>query len=178
MGVFDDKADDVITIRDEKNWEPHESATVRTVVKVSDFEWVQNQLVQIKQGALSQRRGAFQRDQAMNIQALTGASDRLWVFRMLKSWTFTKAGQPVELTLKNVQQLPQSVLNFIYNEIMKRQPKEEEESGPEFETEQKEEGSAFFDAASLSTAGDISSSDVKVQDESELPASRNFLPKS
>src|SRR5437660_1410325 len=84
MGVFDEKQDDVITIRDEENWESHEQCRVRTVVKVSDFEWVNNQLVVIRQSASKQqRRGAFQREKQMDIQALTGASDRLWVFKML-----------------------------------------------------------------------------------------------
>ncbi|HET8910677.1 MAG TPA: hypothetical protein VFN23_04390, partial [Ktedonobacteraceae bacterium] len=134
MGVFDEKQDDIIIIRDEKNWEPHEQCCARTVVKVADFEWVQNQLVLIKQTANKSRRGAFQRDAQMDIQAQTGAADRLWVFRMLVDWTFTKGGQPMPLSLEAVKQLPQHVLNFIYNKIQEAQPKEDGEEDAESRT--------------------------------------------
>jgi hypothetical protein len=175
MGVFDEQADDIITIH-ASNWEPHEECVARTVVKVSDFEWVQSQLVLIKQSSQTKRRGAFQKDVGLDIQAQTGAADRLWVFRMLKSWTFTRGGQPVPLSLEAVRQLPQSVLNYIYNEIQERQPKEEgeEKAEPRSTDGEEEEGSLFFDDASDSIDGEMSNPDEGLSGEH---GARNYLTK-
>lgn len=189
MGVFDERADDVIIIHS-PDWEPHEQCEARTVVKVADYEWVQNQLVQIKQSAARQRkRGAFQQDADIDIQAQTGAADRLWVYRMLKSWTFTRNNQPVLLSLEAVRCLPQSVLNCIYQEIQRHQPKgtdeDSESQSDRSDAEDGEEaGSAFFDAVLPSIAGGISSSDVEElfpneeeEEEKGKQPSRNYLLK-
>jgi hypothetical protein len=173
MGVFDEKDDDLITIH-APNWDPHEECVARTVVKVSDFEWVQNQLVLIKQNTQSTRRGAFQQDVGIDIQAQTGAADRLWVYRMLKSWTFTKNGMPVPLTLQAVRELPQSVLNYIYNEIQKRQPKEEEEEEAELRPTGEENGSNFTGDVFAFTDGAMSRRDLELSNEH---GPRNYLTK-
>lgn len=172
MGVFDEQADDIITIH-APSWEPHEECVARTVVKVGDFEWVQNQLVLIRQTSQPKRRGAFQQEGGLDIQAQAGAADRLWVFRMLKSWTFTRGGMPVPLSLQAVRELPQSVLNHIYNEIQKRQPREENET--EAELRETEEDSPFFDDACDSIAGAMSNLDEAPPED---PGKRNYLTKS
>lgn len=176
MGVFDERDDDIITIH-APSWEPHEECVVRTVVKVSDFEWVQNQLVLIKQNSQQKRRGAFQQESGLDIQTQTGATDRLWVFRMLKSWTFTKNGMPVPLSLQVVRGLPQNVLNYIFNEIQCRQPKEENETEANLRKtgEEGEEGSNFISDAFDSIDGDTSRD---VEEPSVGHGRRNYLTKS
>lgn len=172
MGVFDKKEDDIIEIT-HSDWNG-ESCQVRTVVLVEDFEWIQNQLVVIKQqSSHGHRRGAFQREQEIDIQAQTGAADRLWVFRMMRSWTFTRNGRPVELTLQAVKQLPQNVLNHIYNEIMKRQPKEETAEQGE-ETEEETEDPTSIDVSD-STDGAMNREDRELL---PGPGLRNYLTKS
>src|SRR4051812_47515818 len=106
MGAFDVKADDIITIRNPKTWDSHEQCRARTTVLVADEEWVQNQLVKIKQDAQSQGNRAFRRQKnAMSFDAQMGASKRLWVFRMLVDWTFQKDNMPMPLSLESVKQL-------------------------------------------------------------------------
>lgn len=91
MGAFDVN-DDIIVIRNSK-WESHEECRARTTVLVKDEEWVQNQLVKIKSDIQQSSNRAFRRQkQPMNFDAQIGATKRLWVFRMLDSWTFTENG--------------------------------------------------------------------------------------
>lgn len=168
MGAFDVKADDVIVIKGPK-WEPHESCQARTTVLVADEEWVTNQLVKIKQEAQAQGNRAFRRQKNnMSMEAQIGATNRLWVFRMLVDWTFTKDGVPMPLTLESVKQLRQDYLDYIYEAIMAAQPKDEEE-----ETEQGDDETDPTSSGVLPTISGVSNRVAKEQ--SSETGKRNFL---
>lgn len=172
MGVFDIKADeDIITIQNPK-WD-NEYCRARTVVLVADEEWVQNRLVQIKNDFQETGNRAFRRQkQAMSFDAQIGATKRLWVFRMLKEWNFTKDGLPMPLKLEAVQQLPQHVLDYIYDAIMAAQPKDEEDTeqgGEEDETDPTLHFASDFIDGGLSS---------HMKEQSNETGARNFLLKS
>ena|SRR5579859_4610998 len=171
MGAFDVKADDIITIRNPK-WDAHESVRTRTTVLVADEEWVTNQLVKIKQDAQQQGNRAFRRQKNnMNMEAQLGAANRLWVFRMLVDWTFTKDGLPMPLSLESIKQLRGDYLDYIYEQIMKAQPKDEDtEQG-----EDEEDADPTLPVALHSING-ATSRVVKAQ--SGENGTRNFLSKS
>lgn len=181
MGAFDANREDVITIRNSR-WEPHESCRARTIVRAGDEEWVLNQqmLIQQKKGNRKQRRaGGFRKqDEAeLDIKSQLGATNRLWVQRMLVDWTFTKGGQPIEISSESMKLLEQSYVDYIYEEIMKHQPhEEEEEKGDDGDDGYSEEAddSPFFGDASTSTDGGMNR-----HAQEELQGShRNFLMKS
>lgn len=168
MGAFDVKEDDIITIHGPK-WDAHEQVLARTTVLVADEEWVTNQLMKIKSDFEGKGNRAFRRSKqaSMSLESQIGAANRLWVFRMLKSWTFTKDGQPMPLSLESVKMLRQDYLDYIYEQIMKAQPKDEDE---ETEEDDEEEGTPFTASASHSIADEISD-DYPVKKK----PSRNFL---
>lgn len=177
MGVFDipKGKDDIIDIRNPE-WDEGEQCRARKTVLVKDREWVENQQLQIKRarGNRQQRRhGGFQQADDIDIQAAFGEVDRLWVFRMLVDWTFTKDGMPMPLTLEAVRELPQDVLNYIYDEIMDAQPKPKEP--PKAKQGGKESENPTLIGASGSIVGVSSKEDREPSDES---GSRNYLTKS
>lgn len=196
MGAFDANRTDQITIRDEANWEPHEQVTARTIVRAGDEEWVLNQQMQIlpKSGNRKQRRAQrFQRQQdaGIDIKSQLGATNRLWVQKMLTGWTFTRNGRPVEFLLSGnnevddrymmrvMAEIDQSYIDFIYEQIMNAQPKQavQDAQDEEEDDDQNDEGgSPFFGDASNSTDGDTGKTGEESSPASNQP--RNFLSKS
>lgn len=201
MGAFDAKRQDVIDIRDEKNWDSHESCTARTIVRSGDEEWVMNQqmLIQMPKNRKQRRMGGFRKEENSDIEFENqiGAARRLWVQKMLESWTFTANGQPIEFKRsghnkqddqymsKVMKALDTTYIDFIYEAIMDAQPKEaKEDAQEEEEDEGEEEGSPFFENALPSTGGETSRPGRTNQgltsflENMETPNHRNFLAKS
>ena len=169
MGVFDIREDDIFEIH-HPSW-GNEYCRARKTVVVADEEWVNNQLIKIKNDFQNQGNRAFRRSkQAMSIDAQIGATNRLWVFRMLVDWNFTKDGMPMPLKLEAVQQLPQSALDYIYEQIMAEQPKDEDEQG------ENEEGTDPTSTPAIASTNGASSRVTK--DLSNEAGTRNFLLKS
>lgn len=203
MGAFDAKREDIITIRNEKNWEPHESCTARTIVRSGDEEWVLNQqmLIQMPKGNRKQRRlGGFRKEESEEVKfkSQVGAARRLWVQKMLESWTFTANGQPIEFRRSGqnekddqymsrvMQQLDSAYIDFIYEAIMDAQPKEakQDEEEDDDDEEDDDEGSPFFANASPSTVGETFKRERTNQalmnglPNTETTSHRNFLARS
>lgn len=171
MGAFDTN-DGIITIHNPK-WDAHETVTVRTIVTVADEIWVKNQFLKIQQtGKKKAARGGIQQtDASVEMQSQLGAANCLWVFRMLKSWTFTKGGQPVPVSLEACKQLRQDYLDYIYEQIMAAQPKDEEEETEQGEDDDDAEDPTLLDASD-SIDGEMSN---LVEMPSEEPTIRNYL---
>lgn len=199
MGAFDAKRQDIITIRDEKTWEEHESCRARTIVRSGDEEWVMNQqmLIQMPKNRKQRRMGGFRKEENADIEFENqiGAARRLWVQKMLESWTFTANGQPIEFKRsghnkqddqymsKVMKALDTTYIDFIYEAIMDAQPKEaKEDTQEEEEDENDEEGSPFFGNASHSTDGETSRAATMAllngSTNTEKTSHRNFLAKS
>lgn len=171
MGVFDIREDDIFEIRNPK-W-GNEYCRARATVVVEDEEWVNNQLIKIKQDAQQTGNRAFRRQkQPLSFDAQMGATNRLWVFRMLVDWTFTKNNMPMPLSLEAVKQLPQHVLDYIYEQIMKVQPKDEDETE---QGEDENDTDPTMKPVSLSIVGAVSKAEKKQSSET---GPRNFLSKS
>lgn len=206
MGAFTTKKN-VITICDENNWDPGEFCTARTVVLSGDEEWVMNQqmLIQMPKGNRQQRRtGGFRKQQDAKIEFKNqmGAARRLWVQKMLESWTFfdddgqiipfTKSGQNEvddRRMSKVMQFLKQEYIDFIFEAIQDAQPAEvkqaEQEEEDDEQGDDEEEGSPFFGNVSPSIAGntdeDEDEEQVMLLREMMNPTTkgnRNFLAKS
>src|SRR6185503_17474423 len=155
MGAFDAKRQDTIEIHGPE-WDDHEFCTARTIVRSGDEEWVLNQqmLIQMPKGNRKQRRaaGAFQKQQDKDVEfkSQVGASKRLWVQKMLESWTFTMNGMemPFEKSGQNeladkrmtkiMQALDTSYIDYIYEQIEAAQPKQasEDEQGDDEEEDE------------------------------------------
>lgn len=183
MPAFDAPRDreDIIIIRDEKHWDPHESARARTVVRVADEEWVKNQQIFIrpKKGNRAQRRaqGGLQRQDAdVDIKNQLGAVNRLWVQRMLVDWTFTKDGMPMPISSESMKLLDQSYVDYIYEAIMDAQPKDPDDDDTEQGEDEDDDSDEdpTLDAASLSIVGEMSNLD---EEQPEEPSVRNYLKK-
>lgn len=177
MSAFDapKDRDDIITVRDKKNWDPHESCRIRTVKRGGDEEWVTNQLLRLKSQALKKQKSRSRRNQqtGIEIESNLAAANRLWVQRMLVDWTFTKNGVPMPINDQSMAMLDQSYIDYIYDQLQDAQPEDDDEE--EESEEDDEEGSAFFANASDSTDGDI---DPQEEMESEERNNRNYLLRS
>lgn len=171
MGVFDTPKgnDDIIEIRNPE-WDPGEMCRARKTILVEDREWVENQQIRIKRsGNRAQRRhGGFQQTEDIDIQPVLGESDRLWVFRMLVDWTFTKNGMPMPLKLESVKQLPDHVLDYIWDAIQAAQPKKDI---PGMEDSENPTSIGAF----ATTVGAMSKEDPDLLDG---PGTRNYLTRS
>ncbi len=151
MSAFDTDGDDIITVHG-KDWDTNESCQMRTVIRAGDEEWVLNQLMQVAMPQGKQKRGG---SDGMDLKSQLGATKRLWVQRMLQSWTFTRGGLPMPISGESLKLLKQSYIDDIYNALQARQPKT-----PELEvSEGDEEGTPFFGNVSTFTAGDIDTID-------------------
>jgi len=115
MGAFD-YGDKTIEIH-APTWDAHEVVVARTVPTLDDEEWVNNQVLELKQADEEDGKPG------LDINSHLGATRRLWIERMMVSWTLTKNGMPVPLTPKAVKQLPTVYADYIYDEINKAQPK-------------------------------------------------------
>lgn len=199
MGAFSRKKD-IITIRDEKNWEPGESCEARTFVRSGDEEWVLNQQmsIQMPKNRKQRRQGGFRKEETGDIEFENqiGAARRLWVQKMLESWTFTdedehpilfkKSGhnkQDDQYMSKVMKALDTTYIDFIYEAIMDAQPKEaKEDAQEEEEDEGDEEGSPFSANVLPSTDGETSNPGVMAlvngSTNTEKTSHRNFLAKS
>lgn len=154
MSAFDIDGDDIITVHG-KDWDVHESCRVRTVIRAGDQEWVLNQLMHVVAPQGKQKRG---NTAALDLKSQLGATNRLWVQRMLVDWTFTRGGLPMPISAESLKLLKQSYIDEIYQAIQDRQPKEEDVEEAD-DNGNEEEGTPFFDAALPSIAGDIESID-------------------
>lgn len=172
MGVFDTpKGDDnIIEIRNPEEW-GSEYCRARKTIMVADREWVENQQVQIKRagGNRGRRRHGFQQAEDIDIQFASGESDRLWVFRMLIDWNFTKDGMSMPLTLESVKELPDHVLDYIWDTIQAAQPAPKTVPGGE-------EGSENPTLIGVSgfIGGAMSKEDPTLRED---PGERNYLTK-
>lgn len=175
MGAFDTNTPDSLLVIHNPKWDAHETVTVRTIVTVADEIWVKNQFLKIQQtGKKKFGRGGIRHAGAdVEMQSQLGAANCLWVYRMLKSWTFTKNNQPVAVSLEAVKQLRQDYLDYIYEQIMAAQPKDEETEQGEDEDDDSDEDPTS-DAASLSIVGEMSSLD---EEQSDGHSIRNYLKK-
>lgn len=172
MGAFDtDTQDSLLTIRNPK-WDAHESCVVRTIVKVSDEIWVKNQFLKIQQtGKKKFGRGGIQQQTGdVEMQSQLGAANCLWVYRMLKSWTFTKNDMPMPLSLEAVKQLRQDYLDYIYEQIMAAQPKDETEQGEDGDDDDDEDPT--IEPVSTSIDGAMNLDELEQPEE---PTIRNYL---
>lgn len=169
MGAFSNK--DTVELHADW-WEPHEVAVVRYRVKGADEEWVKNRQLLIEQENDRRfARGGIQReDSTTRIKNQTGAIRRLWVQRMLVSWTFTDDnGRPVRITDESMGELLQEYIDYIYEEIMKRQPDRQQ-----VVKDGKDEGTPFISMPSSTTDGGIS----EPEENDQPDQSRNYLLKS
>ncbi len=162
MGAFDN-TNETITIptspeqAKEWGWEPHESVTVRTVVTVEDEEAVNNQVMKMVSNF-----GKGKKNQALDIQSNLGATRRLWIQRMLVSWTFTKNGMPIPISAESLKQLKGSYLDRIYDAIQAEQE----------QYEQDEDEAENFTSDASSITEEASSEPIPIE------MSRNYLLKS
>jgi hypothetical protein len=190
MGGFDTETK--ITIRNPK-WDPGEEAEARVIPTAGDKQWVLDQQLLFNQrnkGNRAQRRGGYgglsEPVSDIDMKSQLGAVHRLWVQRMLLSWTIMKKGQIIPLPpLANEKErsrvlaaLSDSYVEYIYAAILKEQPKEDEADEDE-EEEEEDEGTPFIDDASHSIAIDINTSEGDWSDLLPLnEGSRNYLTKS
>lgn len=119
--AFDDN--DTTIVIHAPHWSGHEMVTARIVPTVEDEEWVNNQVLVMKSNA---------QKQGMDFSAQLGATRRLWLERLIVSWTFTSKGQPVLFSSKAVKKLPTHYADYIYDEIMSHQPKMSQEEEDDF----------------------------------------------
>jgi hypothetical protein len=115
MGAFD-YGNETIEIHSPA-WDANEMVVARTTPTLEDEEWVNNQVLKLKQA--DEKDG----EAGLNIDSHLGATRRLWIERMLVSWTLTKDGLPVPLTPKAIKLLPTVYADYIYDKINKAQPK-------------------------------------------------------
>jgi hypothetical protein len=140
MGAFD-QIDDTITIHSDK-WDAHEQVTARAVATVADEEWVNNQVLIMKK--------AEKKNKGLDFDSQLGATRRLWLERMIVSWTFTKNGQPVPVSKAAINKLPSKYADYIYEQInaANEDPDEEEDGGDG----QEGKGQDFMSGAELTTS--------------------------
>ena len=117
MGAFASKQ--VVTIRDEKNWEAWEAVTIKAKQSLADEAWVQNHMV----------RTETSKGKSNDMLAQIGTVKQKLLERMIVSWTFTDENHnPVPHTAQAIGELDTAYADFIYDEINKRnQPMDEEE---------------------------------------------------
>ena len=130
MGAFDNN-DKTIEIHS-KHWDNNEMVEARVGVTLEDEEWVNNQLLKLKQAAQSNKGKKQQQKQGLEIEFYLGATRRLWIERMIVRWTLTKGGMPVPLSSLAIKQLPTHYADFIYDQIMEAQPVMSEEEEEDF----------------------------------------------
>lgn len=154
MGAFD-KLNDTLEVHSDK-WDAHESATVRLKVNVGDEEWVNNRVLKMKQG---------KKGKNLDFQSQLGATKRLWLERMIVSWTFTQDGHPVEVSSAAITALPSTYADFIYDAI------NDENEDEELEDEEDEEN------FSHDSSKDTEEFPPQEQPELTVKKSRNYLKK-
>lgn len=194
MGGFD--TEKTIIIRDEKNWDPGEQCKVHTIPTAGDKQWVLDQQLLFNQknkGNRAQRRGGYgglaQQGDDVELKSQLGAVHRLWVQRMLVSWTIMKKGQIIPLPETEKERsrvlalLNDSYVEFIYDAILKEQPKEEEDDEENEEGDNEDGGTPFIGDAWNFTDGKTGETELAQElmsgsESMEIPRSRNHLMKS
>ena len=122
MSAFASK--DVVTIRDEKNWEPWEGVTIKAKMSLADEEFVNNHMAKLTDP---------KKKNPMDQNLLIGTTKRKLLERMIVSWTFTDANKnPVLVTPETIADLDKGYADFIYEEINKRNPSMSEEEQQDF----------------------------------------------
>lgn len=180
MGAFDG-TNRTITIPESPEqgkawgWDAHETVTARVVVTMADEEWVNNQVTKMVLGTIKPRKG--KKAQPLDIQSNLGATRRLWVERMLQSWTLTKDGRPVSIAgpeerARALKALPSHYVDKIYDAIMAEQPEFPDEE-PRDEEDEESGDSDFFGAAIGPTAANLDEEPMQ-----ETLRGRNYLLKS
>lgn len=115
MGVFDAQpqknAAHTIEIHRE-SWRDGEVVTARVRVTSEDEQWVTAQLLQ---RMLNVRKGLSTSDQFALV-------DRLWLERLIVSWTLTRNGQIIPLSAKSIVALPREERDFLVQRIFQKQP--------------------------------------------------------
>lgn len=115
MGVFDAQPQQnraqTIDIHRE-SWRDGEAVTARIRVTSEDEEWVTTQLLQ---RILHARRGLSTNDQL-------ALADRLWLERLIISWTLTRDGKALSLNAESIAALPLEEREFLVKQIFQKQP--------------------------------------------------------
>jgi len=96
MGAFDDVSPIILPRSDEERakwgWEAHEQVILKGQLDVSDQEYVLNNY------GKATKKG--------NVDIAMGTGRFALLHRMIKSWTFTRNGQAVEVSVSNINRLP------------------------------------------------------------------------
>lgn len=177
MGAFEasNGQQDELEVRNPK-WDAHETCVIRTFVRAEDREWVENKLLLLEQEKRKQSRWKRQ-ESGIEIKSNLAAANRLWVERMLKSWTFTKGGvvmplAPASARSQSMRLLNDEYVEYIYRAFADAQPDTDDPTPPEDGQEEDEDHSNFTESALLSTDGETSE-----DEENPAESIRNFLLK-
>lgn len=95
-----------------ESWRDGESVNVRVRVTSDDEDWVRAQLLK---RILNTRKGLSTSDQFALV-------DRLWLERLIVSWTLTRDGNAIPLSVDSIANLPREERDFLVQQIFQKQP--------------------------------------------------------